>query len=46
MVVTVTNPGWNLSTGTITFSAKGDACLLHYFSGTWFAVGSTGVTFG
>jgi len=46
MVVTVTNAGWKGgASGTITFGNVGDACLLHYIDGRWYAVGSTDVPF-
>ena len=46
MVVTVTNAGWKTSgTGTITFGNIGDACLLQYIDGKWFAVGANDVVF-
>lgn len=46
MVVTVTNPGWSTSgTGTVTFDTRGDACMLQYINGKWYAVGNNGCTF-
>ena len=46
MVVTVSNAGWKTSgTGTITFNAIGDSCLLQYVNSKWFAVGVNSVTF-
>jgi hypothetical protein len=46
MVVTVTNPGWSSSaTGTITFDTQGDACMLQYINGKWYAVGNNGCNF-
>ena len=40
MVVTVTNAGWSASgTGTITFSATGNSCILQYLGSKWFMVG-------
>jgi hypothetical protein len=46
MVVTVTNPGWSSSgTGTITFDTRGDACMLQYIDGKWYAVGNNGCDF-
>ena len=46
MVITVTNPGWSASaTGTVTFDTRGDACLLQYINGKWYAVGNNGCTF-
>jgi hypothetical protein len=44
MVITVTNPGWGGS-GTITFSAVGQACTLQYINSKWFAIGNNGATF-
>jgi hypothetical protein len=41
MVVTVSNAGWKASgTGTITFAARGQSCILQYTSGKWFVIGS------
>ena len=46
MVITVTNAGWKSSgTGTITFSARGQSCILMYINSKWFAVGNNGATF-
>jgi hypothetical protein len=46
MVITVTNAGWKSSgTGTITFTAIGQACTLQYISSKWFCVGNNGATF-
>lgn len=46
MVITVTNAGWKTSgTGTITFDAVGDACVLQYISSKWFCIGNNGCTF-
>jgi hypothetical protein len=47
MVVTVSNPAWNLGapTGTITFDAQGDSCIMQYIDGRWFVVGNNGTTF-
>ena len=44
MVVTVTNPGWGGS-GTITFSAQGQSCMLQYLDSKWFAISANGVSF-
>jgi hypothetical protein len=44
MVITVTNPGWGGS-GTITFSAVGQACTLQYINSKWFCIGNNGATF-
>jgi len=45
MVITVTNPAWSGS-GTITFSAAGQACTLQYLDSKWFCIGNNGATFG
>jgi len=46
MVITVTNAGWKTSgTGTMTFSAIGQACTLQYVNDKWFCIGNNGVTF-
>jgi len=46
MVITVTNPGWQaVGTGTITFSAIGQACTLQYINSKWFCIGNNGATF-
>jgi hypothetical protein len=46
MVITVTNAGWkSTGTGTITFSAIGQACQLQYFAGKWFCIGNNGAAF-
>jgi hypothetical protein len=44
MVITVTNPGWGGS-GTITFSAVGQACTLQYINSKWFCIGNNGAAF-
>jgi hypothetical protein len=44
MVITVTGAAWG-GAGTITFDTVGDACLLHFVFGKWYAVGVNGVTF-
>ena len=49
MVITVANYGWNdgvSTTGTMTFSAVGQACTLQYINGKWFCIGNNGVVFG
>ena len=47
MVITVTNAGWKTSgTGTITFSAIGQACTLQYINNKWFCIGNNGSAFG
>ena len=46
MVVTVTNAGWKASgTGTITFSARGQSCILQYTNSKWFCIGNNGAAF-
>lgn len=46
MVITVSNAGWKSSgTGTITFTAIGQACTLQYISSKWFCIGNNGATF-
>lgn len=46
MVITVTNAGWKSSgTGTITFSAIGQACTLQYINNKWFCIGNNGCVF-
>ncbi len=46
MVITVTNAGWKSSgTGTMTFSAIGQACTLQYINSKWFCIGNNGVAF-
>jgi hypothetical protein len=44
MVITVTNYGWSGS-GTITFSAVGQACTLQFINNSWWCVGNNGATF-
>jgi len=46
MVITVTNAGWKTSgTGTMTFTAIGQACTVQYVNNKWFCIGNNGVTF-
>ena len=46
MVITVTNAGWKSSgTGTITFTAIGQACTLQYINSKWFCTGNNGAAF-
>ena len=46
MVITVGNAGWKSSgTGTMTFSAIGQACTLQYINNKWFCIGNNGVAF-
>jgi hypothetical protein len=46
MEITVTNAGWKTSgTGTMTFSAIGQACTLQYVNSRWFCIGNNGATF-
>ena len=44
MVITVANPGWGGS-GTITFNAVGEGCILQYVNAKWFCIGNNGATF-
>lgn len=44
MVITVANPAWGGS-GTITFSAVGQACTLMYINSKWFCIGNNGAVF-
>jgi len=46
MVITVTNAGWKTSgSGTITFNAIGEGCILQYINSKWFCVGNNGAAF-
>ena len=46
MVITVTNAGWKSSgTGTITFSARGQACTLMNINSKWFCTGNNSAVF-
>jgi uncharacterized surface protein with fasciclin (FAS1) repeats len=46
MVITVGNAGWKSSgSGTMTFSAIGQACTLQYINDKWFCIGNNGVAF-
>jgi hypothetical protein len=46
MIITVTNAGWKTSgTGTITFSAIGQAVTLQYINSKWYCVGNNGTAF-
>jgi hypothetical protein len=46
MVITVTNAGWKTSgTGTVTFTAIGQACTLMYINSKWFCIGNNAATF-
>jgi hypothetical protein len=46
MVITVTNAGWKTSgTGTMTFTAIGQACTLQYVNNKWFCIGNNGTVF-
>jgi hypothetical protein len=46
MVITVSNAGWKSSgTGTITFTAIGQACTLMYINSKWFCIGNNAATF-
>lgn len=49
MVITVANAGWKTSgSGTITFSAIGQACTLRYVNDVtkWYCIGNNGCVFG
>jgi hypothetical protein len=44
MVMTVANAGWKASgTGTITFNAIGNGCILQYVDSKWFCIGNNSV---
>jgi hypothetical protein len=46
MVITVANAGWKTSgTGTITFTAIGQACTLMYINAKWFCIGNNAAIF-
>lgn len=46
MVITVSNAGWKSSgTGTITFTAIGQACTMMYINSKWFCIGNNAATF-
>jgi hypothetical protein len=46
MTITVANAGWKTSgTGTITFSAIGQAVTLQYINSKWYCVGNNGTAF-
>jgi hypothetical protein len=46
MVITVANAGWKTSgTGTITFTAIGQACTVQYVNNKWFCIGNNGAVF-
>ena len=46
MTITVTNAGWKTSgTGTITFNAIGEGCILQYVNAKWFCIGNNGAAF-
>lgn len=46
MVITVANAGWkSTGSGTITFSAIGQACTLQYINSKWFCCGNNGAVF-
>jgi hypothetical protein len=44
MTITVASPAWGGS-GTITFSAVGQACTLQYIDSKWFCIGNNGAVF-
>jgi len=42
----VTNAGWKTSgTGTITFNAIGEGCILQYINAKWICIGNNGAAF-
>ena len=44
MVITVTNAGWKTSgSGTMTFNAIGDGCILQFINGKWYSIGNNSV---
>jgi hypothetical protein len=47
MTITVTRPGWKLSsaTGTMTFADEGVACTMQFIGNRWYCIGNNGVTF-
>lgn len=46
MVITVANAGWKSSgSGTITFTAIGQSCILRFIVGKWFCIGNNGASF-
>lgn len=47
MVITVASAGWAGGSGTMTFTAVGQSCILRYVGtdNAWFCVGNNGVTF-
>jgi hypothetical protein len=46
MTITVTNAGWKTSgTGTITFSAIGQAVTMQYINTKWYCIGNNGCAF-
>ena len=46
MVITVTNAGWQAAgTGTITFNARGESCILQYINSKWYCIGNNGCAF-
>ena len=47
MSITVTNAGWKTSgTGTITFTAIGQAVTMQYINSKWYCIGNNGCAFG
>jgi len=47
MIVTVSMAGWKSpgSSGTITFTTRGQACTLQFVAGYWFCIGNNGAVF-
>ena len=47
MTITVANAGWKSSgTGSITFTAIGQAVTMQYINSKWYCIGNNGCTFG
>jgi hypothetical protein len=47
MTITVNNAGWKTSgSGTITFTAIGQAVTMQYINSKWYCIGNNGCTFG
>jgi hypothetical protein len=47
MTITVANAGWKTSgTGTITFTAIGQAVTMQYINSKWYCIGNNGCAFG
>ena len=47
MTITVNNAGWKASgSGTVTFTAIGQAVTMQYINSKWYCIGNNGCTFG